>query len=486
MIDSLVVAGDLPAMVISRMERRGELRRLSRGVYTTAADPERYVKANLYNIVGRLFPNAVITDRSALTGGPVDGRLYLSSPSRARSLELPGLSIDARLGAGPVDGDTPLPGGLHLASRGRALLDNLRPTRSRSGKPRATLSPSEVDDWLDRLCRTDGEEKLNRHRDHAKSIHEALGAPVSDVEKLSRRISGALGSRIIDTDSSALRARLRGMPFDPNRTERFDVLAAALQRSAPQHHYRDERDSARYRFAPFFDAYFSNFVEGTEFALDEAAGIVFDGIVPAQRTADAHDIVGTYQILKAIQDEPSRPASADEFVRSLHVRHALLMAGRPDKNPGEFKILRNQAGATMFVEPELVEGTLRAGFDRVDALQTPFERAVMMMFVVAEVHPFEDGNGRMARVMMNAEFEAGGETRIIVPTVYRDDYLGALRRLSRNDDPSPLIKALTYAHDVFAEVDFRDLRGAERQLARINAFEEETDRRLLRPSALES
>ncbi len=62
-----------------------------------------------------------------------------------------------------------------------------------------------------------------------------------------------------------------------------------------------------------------------------------------------------------------------------------------------------------------------------------------MMFVTSEVHPFLDGNGRLARVMMNAELTAKNQTKIIIPTVYRDDYLGALRKLSRNQDPSVYI-----------------------------------------------
>ena len=483
MTEKLILAGDLSAMTISRMERRGEIHRIARGIYTTAADRERYVAAKLYEVVGRIFPDAVITDRSAVTGGPVDGRLYLSSPFASRSLRLPGISIEARKGAGPVVGDTQLPGGLYLASRARALLDNLRPTRSRGGRPRATLTPDELDDWIDRLCRIEGEERLIHYCDQAQSIYQQLGASAADIERLSHRVSAAVRTRTVSTGSAALQARSRGKPFDADRVDRFDVLAAALRNSPPQHHYRDERDPLRYRYAPFFDAYFSNFVEGTEFAVKEAASIVFDGLIPAQRTADAHDVTGTYQILKALQDDARRPVSGDEFIELLHVRHAVLMGGRPEKNPGSFKTQGNQAGATVFVAPEMVEGTLREGFDRITSLQTPFERAVMMMFVVAEVHPFDDGNGRMARVMMNAELEAGGETRIIIPTVYRDDYLGALRRLSRYDDASPLTKALSYAHDVFSEIDFRDLADAERQLTAVNAFEEGSDRRLLRLSS---
>lgn len=43
----------------------------------------------------------------------------------------------------------------------------------------------------------------------------------------------------------------------------------------------------------FFEAYFSNFIEGAEFAVDEAADIVFRSHIPAGRTADGHDVLGT-------------------------------------------------------------------------------------------------------------------------------------------------------------------------------------------------
>ena len=43
--------------------------------------------------------------------------------------------------------------------------------------------------------------------------------------------------------------------------------------------------------------------------------------------------------------------------------------------------------------------------------------AAFMLFLVSEVHPFIDGNGRVARIMMNAELVAGGQVKILIPTV---------------------------------------------------------------------
>jgi Fic family protein len=86
--------------------------------------------------------------------------------------------------------------------------------------------------------------------------------------------------------------------------------------------------------------------------------------------------------------------------------NALVMGKRADKKPGEWRDKANQAGSTYFVAPELVPGTLREGFARIEALTHPVARAIMTMFVVTEVHPFIDGNGRTARLAMNCALSA--------------------------------------------------------------------------------
>jgi len=52
------------------------------------------------------------------------------------------------------------------------------------------------------------------------------------------------------------------------------------------------------------------------------------------------------------------------------------------------------------------------------------------MFMITEIHPLEDGNGRIARLMMNTELVAENVSKVIIPTVYRTRYLGSLRARS--------------------------------------------------------
>ncbi|HSX63356.1 MAG TPA: Fic family protein, partial [Pseudoxanthomonas sp.] len=130
----------------------------------------------------------------------------------------------------------------------------------------------------------------------------------------------------------------------------------------------------------------------------------------------------------------------------------------------------NRAGQTVFVDPNQVEGTLRQGFDFYRSLETPFARAVYMMFLVSEVHPFADGNGRIARIMTNAELVAAGEERILVPTVYRANYLSALKALSQAENPEPLVRTLDFAQRWVAATPWTDLDSTRAVLERGHAF----------------
>lgn len=484
---TVVFAADLPAATISDRVRRGQLVRLATGVYTAdvTSDPAAVVAREWHVIVGRMFSSAVITDRSATTGEAVEAVLYLSYEGRGREAELPGMTVLARAGAGPLDGDIALPGGLYQASKGRALAENTRPSRSRDGRVRRTLDWAELGDWIDRLCQVDGARRLSQYREKAEQVAAAVGAPGEGVRRLSRMIGAALGTQQVRTASRALAARQALLPYDQDRVGRFNRLITGLRDSAPQNRpARDARDP-RYRHLPFFEAYFSNFIEGTEFELDEAVAVVYDGKQIPGRGDDGHDLLGTHTVVSDLDDMSTLAATPDEFLELLRARHATILGGRPDKRPGFFKDAANRAGDSVFVLPGLVAGTLRAGWERIRELDTAFERAVYVMFVVSEVHPFDDGNGRLARVMMNAELVTGMQSRIIVPTVFRDDYLGGLRRMTRQDDPSVLIKALRFGHDYTAQIDFADLTRATGTLRATNAFNEpDSDKRLMLPSSV--
>jgi fido (protein-threonine AMPylation protein) len=429
----------------SRAAARGDIRRLARGLYTTNLEEpaEQLLRRHWYDVAALYFPGAVIVDRSAALSGPAaDGSLFLDSGpdiANPRPVRLPGLTLRPRAGPGPVAGDMEF-ASLWMAGSARIALENIRPSRARSGVPR-TLRREELEERLDSLARARGEQALNELRDQAREIAPALSAE-RELGELDRLIGALLGTQEAKLSTPAARARGAGLAYDTERLRRFEVLRAELA----------SRDFAERPAAPdperlfaFFEAYFSNWIEGTEFEVDEAEEIVLRGRIPPQRPADAHDIQGTFETIADPVLGSTPPLDPNQLESYLREAHRRIMRGRPEVGPGEYKQQGNRAGMTFFVHPELVRGTLREGFTAYRTLPPGLPRAIYAMFLVAEVHPFADGNGRVARVLMNAELSAAGLCRVMVPMSYRDEYMSALRALSQNDNPTPLWRMIDRA-----------------------------------------
>ena len=472
---------------VSRAVKAGRLRRLASRLYTRNLTdrPEAVVGRNLWHIVAGYFPGALVADRTGLENAPADDGSVCLVTEAGQNIELPGHTLRPRRGVAPLASDRPFIAGLFLSSPARAYLENMRPSRARSGLLTRTLPRRAIEERLDTLIRRSGEEAVNRLRDEIRAAGPALGLE-DEAADLDVLIGALLGTRKAELSAPAAIARHRGRPYDPDRLVLFRTLHAALRDYPPLARLAPERAPEDNTTLAFYEAYFSNFIEGTEFAVEEAADIVFRGVIPNERPQDAHDVLGTWRIVSDAREMTRTPADAAALDGLLKTRHAAIMASRPDMRPGAFKLTGNRAGSTVFVAPELVAGTLEQGFAFLRGLETPFQRATFIMFLAAEVHPFTDGNGRTARIMMNAELVAAGEERIVIPTVYRANYLAALKALSQGGRPDPLIRVLDYAQRWTTAVSWRSVEETQHELDACNAFldstaAEEEGRRLRMP-----
>lgn len=468
-LPEVFVSNSTLASHISRKVKQGEIRKLGSRVYTTnlKEDPAILIRRHAWFIVEELFPSAIIVDRTALEHRPAsDGSVFVVSKKK-RPVVLPGLSIHPRKGHGPLPDDKPFMGRLYLSSPARAYLENMHKSRTRKGNVPRTCSQTEIEEKLDTLLRSAGPEALQTLRNDAHRISSPLDMQ-KEYKALNALIGTLLGTQKAPVTSPVAVARLGGKPYDPKRLDLFQKLYETLN-SIPTAIRTITHDGTA---LPFFEAYFSNFIEGTEFEVEEAASIIFEGKIPLERPADAHDIIGTYQIASDEKEMKQIPKDADELMQLLKRRHASIMQGRPELKPGQFKTLANRTGSSYFVAPDLVEGTLKQGFKWMQGLQSPFQRAVYMMFLIAEVHPFADGNGRCARLMMNAELVAADQARIIIPTIFRNNYLTALKSLTNDGRSEPLIRVLDFAQNYTSCINWSTFKKAKKMLEETHAFED--------------
>lgn len=478
------------ASQLSRAVRDGRIRRLARGIFTAdlITEPEVLVERNLWEVVAHFVPDALVADRTAATGVPTQGRtpagddviyVFVLSNERVRDVTLPGLIIRCRRGEGPLEDDPPWAANLRISSHARTLIDNLAPSRSRGAAPSRTLKQEELLDWLVQKFQSQPRTSswLADLRDRATEIGEMF-----DVEEripAVEQMIGAVGRtrRAPVYASRSVTSHIAGEGSDAQRVKSFEQLADYLA-EPPAHpdipDFLAESHGTSGTLA-FFEAYFSNFIEGTEFTIREAERIVNEGRIPVNRPEDAHDVLGTYRLVASPEGRAVVASDGDHFIDLLQSRHKTIMEGRLQMSPGKFKTERNQAGSYVFVEPELVVGTLREGFDQSRRVQEGFPRAVFQMFVVSEVHPFADGNGRVARVFMGAELSAVAQSRILIPVVWRNEYIRGLRLASRDERFELMVRTLAYAWRWTAAMPWKDRRAVDGQLQATNALLDSTE-----------
>ena len=138
-------------------------------------------------------------------------------------------------------------------------------------------------------------------------------------------------------DLSAAKARSKGLPYDDASVKRCTILAAALRSTGLPETAREPLSAESRIAASFIEAYFSNYIEGTRFVVEEAKKIVFDGVMPAQRPQDGHDVLATYRQLVNLGTRAPSTISIKDFEEEIKARHADLMSGRPENAPGQIQ-----------------------------------------------------------------------------------------------------------------------------------------------------
>ena len=461
---------------ITKLLSAGVIRKIAPRVYSSNLDEpiEDIIRRNLFQILGNTYPGTLLSHRSAFEFQPTKtGQLFLTT-SYTKKVKLPGITIQFLSGPAPIAGDHKFSGQLSASQRARAFLENLQVTK-KVGSESKCLSLPEIEERLEQIIRVNGEVELNKLRDQARGISEQLGMQ-QEFEKLNRLISALLTTKTSKILSSPLaKARAFGKPYDPARMELFETLFRELKQV--EFPYRKDKNTTpkSFRNFAFFESYFSNYIEGTVFEIDEAKQIIQTNKPIPSRNDDSHDVLGTYQIVSNQKEMEMTPSTPEEFLKIIAFRHSILLSARVDKNPGLFKDKNNFAGSTAFVDYNLVGGTLIQSYDFYRALEHPFAKAAYIMFVLSEVHPFLDGNGRIARVMMNAELVNAGQSKILIPTVFREDYMGALKKFTKQQKCDTYIQMLQRAQEFSAHVYSENMDDMQAYLTSCNAFIEDSD-----------
>ena len=79
-------------------------------------------------------------------------------------------------------------------------------------------------------------------------------------------------------------------------------------------------------------------------------------------------------------------------------------------------------------EPGTLDRAMDVFMELFSAEGDAFVRAVMGHFLIAYIHPFQAGNGLVARILMNTQLVSGGYPWTVIPQMWDEEYFAALEK----------------------------------------------------------
>jgi Fic family protein len=221
-----------------------------------------------------------------------------------------------------------------------------------------------------------------------------------------------------------------------------DLLKAIQQKKAQLDRLRPLSPGALAGLQKYYDielTYTSNAIEGNTLTHRETAEVIEHGVTvggkPLRDHLEALDHYDAVQWMRAVaaQTAPLGENTICELHRRIVARSQPDIAGIYSPHP------RRIAGSPVIFPNPLKIPQLMAEFGAwlSSAPSTP-EGAFEGHFRLTAIHPFSDGNGRTARLLMNLMLIRGGYPPVAVRPADRKTYLEALERASLAQDLQPL------------------------------------------------
>ena len=215
------------------------------------------------------------------------------------------------------------------------------------------------------------------------------------------------------------------IPEDAQKPSRVRVQAAAPTTllSVLQREKQSRLPGGIYHRVQIDLTYNSNHIEGSRLSREQTRFIFETNTIGIEKQAvNVDDVVETanhFRCIDMVIDDANR-ALSQAMIKRLH---EILKSGTSDSRQdwfavGEYKKLPNEVGGQETAAPEDVENRMRALLNAYNAKTRKTLRDLLDFHVQFEsIHPFQDGNGRVGRLILFKECLKND----IVPFIITDD-----------------------------------------------------------------
>jgi Fic family protein len=190
--------------------------------------------------------------------------------------------------------------------------------------------------------------------------------------------------------------------------------------------------------------YTSNAIEGNTLTRSETAIVLEKGItVSGKPLRDHMEAVGHKDALDYIHTL----AQHNEEIREIDIRriHSLVVGRSDPEHAGSYSKHQRLISGSSLVLPSPAEiGPLMSDFGIwLSKAHPSAQTAFAAHEKLVTIHPFTDGNGRTARLLMNLILFKAGYPPVVIGPEQRQDYIDGLEAWQLQKDPEPYRKFMT-------------------------------------------
>jgi Fic family protein len=234
-----------------------------------------------------------------------------------------------------------------------------------------------------------------------------------------------------------------------------DLLAAIAAKKERLDRLRPLSQAALGALQKFYDVdltYTSNAIEGNTLTLRETAELIEHGITVGGKPLRDHlEAVDHYNAVLWVRDLAAKDTQVDEStVRELHRR---IVARSQPEIGGIYSTLPRRIAGSPVIFPNAVKiPQLMKDYGKwLGTIEMVPAASFTAHFRLVAIHPFSDGNGRTARLLMNLLLLRAGYPPVAVRPEDRKVYLDTLEHASVRDDLGPFQTLLQQRLDATLE-----------------------------------
>jgi Fic family protein len=221
--------------------------------------------------------------------------------------------------------------------------------------------------------------------------------------------------------------------------EIYEINKEFWQRYNKQNKTVQEQFDQNFAMAFVFN---SNSIEGSTLTPKEVELLLTENIAPNKPLDEVLEAKNAEKTLNFVKN--SREELTEKLLLSVH---EMYFKETKPFIAGKYKTIQNRVTGSAFepTPPKLVPTDMKLYFEEYEKLKKelhPLELAAWAHWKLVRIHPFQDGNGRTARIIMNFVLHKNGYAMIDIKTKEKRQYFKALEKCHYNNNARALATRL--------------------------------------------